>query len=233
MPHYHLAFLWANDSISHIHYGGKKINTANFERDLFHSHFFHANHSEQKRQNEKVAWFTRCLPNCNTERCWLFLRGNSKKAESEIAIHRNYCIQKVSEDSTIPTEKTHRTTAKIVKKDKKKLVSDVLKYLKSTLERVRVSYNSFSTENTISKDTVRRILKKYGIKSRICAKKLKLKKNNKILRWKWCVKMVKQPAAYWLNVVFTEESRNRLNSDGTIRVFTKNLQDIKKKRTTG
>ena len=153
----------------------------------------------------------------------VFLTRKFKKVESEIAIHRNYGIQALSEDSTIPTNETSRTTTKIVKKRQKKLVSDVLKNPKSTLERVRVSFNSFSTDNTISKDTVRRILKKYGIKSRICARKLKLKKNNKILQWKWCVKMVKQPAAYWLNVVFTDETRIRLNSDGIIRVFWKNF----------
>ena len=39
--------------VQEIHYGGKKINTANFERDLFHSHFFHANHSEQKHKMRK------------------------------------------------------------------------------------------------------------------------------------------------------------------------------------
>ena len=45
-----------------------------------------------------------------------------------------------------------------------------------TLERVRVLQNSFSTSKTVSRCTIRRILKKYEIVSRKAAEKFNLNK---------------------------------------------------------
>ena len=56
-------------------------------------------------------------------------------------------------------------------KIRKKLVTDVLKGPKTSLERIRVVHKAFSCYDSISRGTVRRILKKYGVCSRNAAKK--------------------------------------------------------------
>ena len=54
--------------------------------------------------------------------------------------------------------------------------SKMFKDSKTTLERIRVKYNSFSTKESISRTTVRRILRKHGVFSRVAAKKTSIKK---------------------------------------------------------
>ena len=56
------------------------------------------------------------------------------------------------------------------KKSEKKF-ADVLKDPKTSLEQIRVAHNAFSCSETISRGTVRRILKKYGVFSRNNEKK--------------------------------------------------------------
>ena len=65
---------------------------------------------------------------------------------------------------------------KLLEKTQRKLVKDVLEDPKTTLERIRVKYNSFSTNQSISRTTVRRILRKHGVFSRVAAKKNSIKK---------------------------------------------------------
>ncbi len=120
---------------------------------------------------------------------------------------------------------------KLTEKTKKKLVRDVLKDPKTTLERIRVIYNSFATEDSISRATIRRVLKKYGIYSRVCAKKLAIKKPAKKNRLRWCRKMLREPSYYWQKVVFTDETRMKLTSDGIVRVFRRNGTRFGEKNT--
>ena len=68
---------------------------------------------------------------------------------------------------------------KLSEKEQRLIVRRVEKDPKTTLERVRVLQNSFSTSKTVSKCTVRRILKKYGIVSRKAAKKVLLEQKTK------------------------------------------------------
>ena len=49
-----------------------------------------------------------------------------------------------------------------------------------SLEKVRVHFTSFSTEDPFQIETVRKILRKHGIRSRIVAQKMNLKRENKI-----------------------------------------------------
>ena len=49
-----------------------------------------------------------------------------------------------------------------------------------SLEKVRVHFTSFSTEDPFRIETVRKILRKHGIRSRIVAQKMNLKRENKI-----------------------------------------------------
>ena len=74
---------------------------------------------------------------------------------------------------------------------------------------------------------MRRILRKHGV----AAKKISIKKTSAAFRKKWSQKMIKKSAEYWYTVVFTDESRVKLTSDGIVRVFRKKtLVMCKKKR---
>ena len=109
---------------------------------------------------------------------------------------------------------------KLSEKTQRKLVN-VLKDPKTTLERTQVEYNSFSTKVSFSRKTVRRILRKHGVYSRLAAKKISIKKTSAAFRKKRSQKMIKKSAECWYSVVFTNETRVKLTSDGIVRVFCK------------
>ena len=100
---------------------------------------------------------------------------------------------------------------------------DVLKDPKTSLERslekIRVENNSLSTKESLSRTTVRTILKKHGVFSRIAAKKITIKNNSANCRKKWSNQMIKIGAGFWYSAVFTDETRVKLTSDRIVRVF--------------
>ena len=96
--------------------------------------------------------------------------------------------------------------AQLSEKTQRKLVKDDLKDRKTTLERFRVKYNSFSTKESISRTTVRRILRKYGVFSRVAAKKISIKKTSAAFREKWSEKRILKSVEYWYSEVFTDEN---------------------------
>ena len=91
---------------------------------------------------------------------------------------------------------------KLSEKEQRLIVRRVEKDPKTTLERVRVLQNSFSTSKTVSKCTIRRILKKYGIVSRKAAKKFNLNKKQKLIRKRWCSRMLKKPLGFYPASIF-------------------------------
>ena len=134
------------------------------------------------------------------------------------------CIQPLPEKQQFRGPKIERKTPQIVKKkSEKKLVADVLKNPKTSLERFRVAHSAFSCYDTISRGTVRRNLKKYGVFSRKASKKVSLKKKSKCFRSKWCINMLKKPFSFWQNVGFTDETRVKNKS------FSKKWNEILKK----
>ena len=87
------------------------------------------------------------------------------------------------------------------------LVTDVLNNPMVSLEKMRVHFNSFSTKESISRQTVRKISKKHGIKGRIAAQKLNLKREHKNNRQKCCKLIKNKPFSYWQILVFDDETR--------------------------
>ena len=77
--------------------------------------------------------------------------------------------------SYLPNKSTRRPP-KLSEKTQRQLDKDVLKDPKTTLERIRVKYNSFSTNESISRTTVRRILRKHGVFSMLRPKRSASKK---------------------------------------------------------
>ena len=64
------------------------------------------------------------------------------------------------------------------------MVNDVLKEPKTSLERIRVAHNAFFCNDRISRGTVRRILKKYGVFSRNAAKKSQFEEEKQVFSFK-------------------------------------------------
>ena len=93
---------------------------------------------------------------------------------------------------------------KLSKKEQRLIVAKSGKDPKTTLERVRVLQKSFSTSKTVSRCTIRRILKKYLIVSRKAAKKFNLNKNKKERpdQKHWCSRMLKKPIGFYAVSIF-------------------------------
>ena len=91
---------------------------------------------------------------------------------------------------------------KLSEKEQRLIVRRVEKDPETTLERVRVLQTSFSTSKTVSKCNIRRILKKYGIVFRKVAKKFNLNKTRRLIRKRWCSRMLKKTSWFLSSVNF-------------------------------
>ena len=98
---------------------------------------------------------------------------------------------------------------------------------KTTLERARALQNSFSTSKTVSKCTIRRILKNYGIVSRKAAKKFDLNKKQRLIRKRWCSRMLKIPLVF-IQRQFSTENGKKFWNFLKENIFEKNLKVPKK-----
>ena len=127
-----------------------------------------------------------------------------------------YAYKCYLKNNSLEAQKSSGRPPKLSKNQK--LVVDVLKDPKTSLERIRVAHNAFSCHEAVSRSTVRRILKKYGVFLRNAAKTVSLKKKSKCFCSKWLINMLKKPFSFWQNV-FTDETRLRISSDGIVRVF--------------
>ena len=101
---------------------------------------------------------------------------------------------------------------KLSEKEQRLIVRRVEKDLKTTLERGRVLQNSFSTSQTVSKCTIRRILKKYGFVSRKAAKKFNLNKKQRLIKKRWCSRMLKKsPLVFYPASIFHRNGKRFWN----------------------
>ena len=71
-----------------------------------------------------------------------------------------YAYNRYLKNNSFEAQKSSGRPPNCQKNQKKKLVADVLKDPRTSLERIRVAHNAFSCYDTISRGTVRRILKK-------------------------------------------------------------------------
>ena len=58
-----------------------------------------------------------------------------------------------------------------------------------------------------------------------------LAKKQQLTRKNWCSRMSRKPFSFWQNVVFTDETRIQLSSDGAVRVFRKKNEKFLPKNT--
>ena len=134
-----------------------------------------------------------------------------------------YAYNRYLKNNSFEAQKSSGRPPKLSKKSEKKLDADVLEDSKTSLERFRVAHNALDCYDTISRDTWRFFKK--------CCKKVSLKNKSKCFRSKWCINMLKKPLFFWQNVVFTNETRVRISSDGIVRVFRRNGTRFLEKNT--
>ena len=70
-----------------------------------------------------------------------------------------YAYNRYLKNNSFEVQKSSGRPPKSSKKSEKKLVADVLKDPKTSLARIRVAHNNFFCYDTISRGTIRRILK--------------------------------------------------------------------------
>ena len=74
-----------------------------------------------------------------------------------------YAYKGYLKNNSFEAQKSSGIRPNCQKKSEKKLINDVLKDPKTSLERTQVAHNAFFCNDTISRGTVRRISKKYGV----------------------------------------------------------------------
>ena len=98
--------------------------------------------------------------------CGLKFKSNSTWSRDPVhSMHTN-----ITWNQIISRPKNRAEDPQNSQKIRKKLVTDLLKDPKTSLERIRVVHNAFFCYDTISRGTVRRILKKYGVFPKNAAK---------------------------------------------------------------
>ena len=88
------------------------------------------------------------------------------------------------------------------------------------MKRIRVAFKAFTCYITISRGTFRRVWRFW----RNAAKNFSLKTKSKCFCSNWCINMPKRPFFFRQNVVFTDETRVRISSDGIGRVFQRSVK---------
>ena len=92
----------------------------------------------------------------------------------------------------------------------------------TSAEKTRVAWNSFSTTNGVSATTIRSVLHNYGIRGRSAAKAIAMRPKTALNRIRWCKQRKTWSVADWKRIVFTDEVRFRLFSDGRVTVWRRN-----------
>ena len=131
-------------------------------------------------------------------------RGLSKKLKKSSALNLDRQLKEhisvFLRTNSYVAKKPPGRPEKLSKKEQKLMIRRVEKDPKTTLERVRVLQISFSTSKT--RRTIRRILKKYGFVSRKAAKKFNLNKTQRLIRKRWCSRMLKKPLGFYPASIF-------------------------------
>ena len=139
--------------------------------------------------------------------------------------------QRFSRTNTYVAKKPPGRSEKLSEKEQRLIVQRVEKDPKTTLDQIRVVLeNSFPTSKTVSRRTIRRILKKYGILFRKAAKNINLNKKQRKIRKRWCSRLLKRPLGFypasivhrkWKNLDFFERKNIRKKSRFAEKTRTK------------
>lgn len=103
----------------------------------------------------------------------------------------------------------------------------------------RLSASKLATEvnamwnKTVSAETIRRSLRKYGYHGRIARRKPFLSEQNRRKRYQFAMKYQAVPDSFWENVIFSDESKfNLFGGDGRQKVWRKPRMELDLKNLT-
>lgn len=123
----------------------------------------------------------------------------------------------------------NRVANKIKKSKKKKLTAtDERWIIRKVKENPTISAPKIATDlkfylkKEVSDSTIRRVLRKNDFHGRVARNKPLIKKHNRKIRLEFARTYLKQPAEFWNDVIFTDESKfNIFMSDGKVNVWRK------------
>lgn len=119
---------------------------------------------------------------------------------------------------------------KLTKREEKSIVKIANSDSKQNVSTVRMMFNSFNTK-TISTTTTRRVLHKNGVDSYNSAKKLELTDQNRRSRVKFCRKILKAGEPFVNRIIYTDEVRFSVRTDGIVRVWRRKGERFKPGKT--
>ncbi len=131
-------------------------------------------------------------------------------------------IQRFQKKESYKAEKSTGRPKRFDAKLERKLICEVQNNPKTSAEKIRVMWNSFSTINGVSAKTIRRVLHKYGIRSRSGPKTIAIRPKTALNRIRWRNQHKIWSVADRRRIVFTDEVRFRLFCDGRVTVSKRN-----------
>ena len=117
-------------------------------------------------------------------------------------------------NSSYEPRKPPGRSSKLTDREKRQLVSIARGQPFLSISKVKNIYNSFSPRTTIGRYLVRKFLKKYNLRRRSAAKTLQLARIQRQNRVDWCRRRFSWSVEQWQSVIFSDEVRFCLKSDG-------------------
>ena len=136
----------------------------------------------------------------------------SKKSAAQ-TIYKNYL-----KSGSVDDAKRGGRPPKLTQKDQNWLRRIFKKKNKASAEKLRVLFNSFSMK-TVSTKTIPRNLHKMDLVGRAAAKKLRMRAETFVNRILWAKQRPKRTVEEWKRVVFSNECKFSLKSDGRVYVW--------------
>ena len=136
----------------------------------------------------------------------------SNKSTSQ-TIFKNYL-----KNGSVDDAKRSGRSPKLTQKDQNWLRRIVKKNNKASAEKLRVLFNIFSMK-TVSTKTIRQYLHKMDLVGRAAAKKLRMRAETRVNPLLWAKQRRIRTVEKWKRVVFSNESKISLKSDGRVYVW--------------
>jgi transposase len=127
-------------------------------------------------------------------------------------------LKNFNDRGTVINKKNSGRPLKVSPTSQRAICRHSLSRRREPLRNITSYYNSGAMQ-TVSQRTVRRILHARGIGGFAAAKKLPLSSFIRMSRIRWCRAMKQHDANFWRSIIFSDETRVGLTSDGRVHVW--------------
>lgn len=167
----------------------------------------------------------------------LILHHHQKgKSYSQIAeiINRSrstvqYIIKRYKDENRVESKRRIRRNKKLSIADERWIVRKIKNNPKLSVPKIVVEIADY-LHKEVSCSTVRRVLRNHGYHGRTARIKPYISETNRKKRLEFARKFLREPANYWNDVIFTDESKfNIFGSDGKVTVWRKANEELRKK----